>query len=58
MDANTIDGSIQYLHLKLLSDDFDKLKLTFESRYGKPTKASQELVRTGTGRQFTNDITW
>lgn len=58
MDANTIDGSIQYLYLKLLSDDFDKLKLTFESRYGQPTKSSQELARTGAGGEFTNDIVW
>lgn len=58
MDANTINGTIQYLYLVLRSDDFDKLKLTFESRYGKPTEASQEIVRTGAGGEFTNDVIW
>ncbi|PRA56832.1 hypothetical protein CQZ98_08220 [Pseudomonas sp. MYb115] len=55
MSVKIVDSSIQYMRLTTYADQFAKFRDLLIQKYGKPSMARKEVVKTKAGATFDND---
>jgi len=59
MNVSVVDSNIQYMQLTTYADQFGKFRDLLIQKYGKPTHAGVEVVKTKAGAAFNNErLVW